>query len=514
MTSQEKSVKTRLKPFLDDWMMCNASIQRMSSRILNLQKGSSKSVRIYSQSIHDFCRYLGDENADQVLEKFMKTAKKDEAKVRHEVQRYIDAQSTIIAPKTVNIRVCALKRWFKANEFSIHWDLLEKGRTQTVMEDRALDVEELRKILSGDKLSLRDKAFIMLAATTGLRVGTLLTLKVGDVVFDVTEELKRHISTPSEAYLSPEQQTQLKNIAMIRVRMAPGRKLRGQNSFFSFMTSETVKVLNEYFKWRTRSGETLSPGSWLVGKEQPKHSGEPMQIVQMGHHWRRILERNGFPGNGQKWHPLHLHTLRKFHTTQTSTVKGYAYIWRGQKQGEYLDEEYFRPNLIDHVKEFLKVEPKLRVSMTPDMERLVSKEKETDEFVEKLKEQNRSLEERLKDVEKKLEDSNRAFAEHIEKDVLIMKTLRRAEELRGKHQRANFKEIMEGVRQEENQMQVDMDTFMSEHPEYAWRQGTKPSWKQWEKYSEAFNEYRRKIGHAEIVKKAKDAAVGNGPREG
>ena len=401
-TVQKLKRGSRVKAFLNDWILQNTSLLRMQSRILNLQRGSPKSVWAYSQAIHDFCVYMGNVNADQVLEGFMKTAERDEKTVRNIIQRFIDARSGQVAPKTLAAKVSALKRWFKANDFSIHWDLLETGSTQTIMEDRCLDVEELRRILAGDKLSLRDRAFILLAATSGLRGGTLLTLHVGDVDFDVEAKLKKSISSPMDGYLTPEQQTRLRGIAMILVRMAPGRKLRGQNSYFSFVTSETVKAIREYFDWRKRSGETLTAESWLIGKEQPHYSSEPMHIVPMSHHWRLILERNGFLANGQSWHPLHLHTLRKFHTTMTSSVKGCAYVWRGQKQGEYLDDEYFRPSLISHVQEFLKVEPKLHVSMTPDMERLVCEQTQTNIVIETQRDQIEEMQKQVNQLKTQL----------------------------------------------------------------------------------------------------------------
>jgi hypothetical protein len=60
--------------------------------------------------------------------KFAKTVKRDEPAVRHEVQRYIMDQCDKVAGKTLGTKISALKRWFKANELSVFWDLLEKPR--------------------------------------------------------------------------------------------------------------------------------------------------------------------------------------------------------------------------------------------------------------------------------------------------------------------------------------------------------------------------------------------------
>jgi hypothetical protein len=129
-----------------------------------------------------------------------------------------------------------------------------------------------------------------------------------------------------------EDRARIMNIAMIKVNMEPGRKLHGHNSYFNFITAETLKILKEYLAWRKRHGDPCDSDAILIGNQKPKQCSQPVQIIPMGHHWNQILKENGFDKlEGQKWHPLHLHTLRKFHYSVTEDVKSYAYKWRGQK---------------------------------------------------------------------------------------------------------------------------------------------------------------------------------------
>ena len=352
--------------FLEEWANKEESIHNMIDQILYVKKGSKRTVKVYIQCVHDFCMFNKEESADKLLKEFKQL---DEREVRHRIFNYIKARSKTLAGKTLKSNISGVKRWFRANEYSIKWDLIETPPAVPVQDDRSPTREELNKVLTGHKISLRDKAFIELAVSTGLRIGTLLTLKLGDVVFDV-DQLLREVDDYYLSKTTPEERLQIKSIAMIKVRREPGRKLRGKNGFFTFVTSEAKQELQRYLDWRKRVGEQLTPDSILIGKEQPNHSNEPCSVVPMSRHWRRTLIRNGLMPNGSKWHPLHFHTLRKFHATMTATVRSYPPIWRGQKQGEYLDASYFRPTLLQHVKAFLNVEKKLRIRGSPDLQKM------------------------------------------------------------------------------------------------------------------------------------------------
>jgi integrase len=384
------------KAFLSEWADKQQSIQAMVEAIVNLKKGSLRTVKAYVQAVHDFCCFVGNENADSVLVSF-RNMKEDD--IVTQIQNYVNHNAKRLTGKSNNSLICGIKRWFIANRFRFAWEFVEKPSTQVEMEDRALTVEELRLVLGGDKLSLRDKAFIIVAATTGLRIGTLLTLKYGDVVFDLEPELRRE-HPAYETMFTPTERLGIRQIAMVKVKTAPGRKLRGKNSYFGFMTSEAVQVLRQYLDWRKRCGEQLTTETWLFGKEQPKHTAEPVAVTPMTRSWTKILINNGFQKNGQKWHPLHFQTLRKFHYTHTSSVKGLAYVWRGQKQGEYLDDAYLREELDKHVKEFLKVEPRLRIAVTPNEELLL---KTADQATNAAQRANMEIES-LKQTIQKLEE--------------------------------------------------------------------------------------------------------------
>ncbi|MHC3128920.1 MAG: tyrosine-type recombinase/integrase [Candidatus Bathyarchaeota archaeon] len=404
--------------FLEEWANKEESIQNMIDQILYVKKGSKKTVKVYTQCVHDFCMFNKEESADKLLKKYKQL---DERAVRHHIFNYIKARSKTLAGKTLKSNLSGVKRWFRANEYSIKWDLIETPPALPVQDDRSPTREELNKVLTGHKISLRDKAFIELAVSTGLRIGTLLTLKLGDCVFDV-DQLLIEVDDYYLGKTTPEERLRIKSIAMIKVRMEPGRKLRGKNGFFTFVTSEAKQMLQRYLDWRKSVGEQLTPDSILIGKEQPNHSNEHCSVVPMSRHWRRTLIRNGLMPNGSKWHPLHFHTLRKFHTTMTATVRSYPPIWRGQKQGEYLDASYFRPSLVMHVKAFLQVENKLQLESNKNIQRLRIEAEEQKNEVSQLKKVIEMQNQRLNGLASGMELSSSQLKKIIE---LVKEELRK-----------------------------------------------------------------------------------------
>jgi site-specific recombinase XerD len=92
------------------------------------------------------------------------------------------------APSTINQRLVALTRFF-------HWARAQNLCRENPAEDvgtirlaarqpKGLDKTALRRLLRAAHSHLRDYAMLELLAGTGLRVGELLALKVGDVVLN------------------------------------------------------------------------------------------------------------------------------------------------------------------------------------------------------------------------------------------------------------------------------------------------------------------------------------------
>jgi integrase len=99
---------------------------------------------------------------------------------------------------------------------------------------------------------------IYVDTSCGLRIGTLLSLKVGDVDFNYPD------------------------MARLKVERKKGRKFRskrGRNAgrfFVTFITPEAKNALQQYLKEREAYGEQLTPESPFIGDAY--HKGEFQKV--------------------------------------------------------------------------------------------------------------------------------------------------------------------------------------------------------------------------------------------
>ena len=232
------------------------------------------------------------------------------------------------------------KKWFVANRINdIDWDYISRPKAISQIEDRIPTVEELRLILD-NKVSLRDKAFYIVCLSAGFRIGTAASLQVKD--YSPIEEL-----------------------GMITVKGGPGRKLAIGKMYFTFLTPEARRLLEQYLKTR----EPLSPEAPLFAKESKGYGEEFGYSGNISRQWTILLKRakllEKIPNS--RSYTLHGHTLRKFFQTNCK-LKGckpsfitFSVGQHARKDAEYLDGSYFRPELEKHLVEYRKVIPDLTV---------------------------------------------------------------------------------------------------------------------------------------------------------
>jgi hypothetical protein len=186
----------------------------------------------------------------------------------------------------------------------------------------------------------------MVLTSSGLRIGTMLSLKAGDVDFD---------SYP--------------DVAKIKVERKRGRKFVGKRRgsqgrvFFTWITEEAKKALKEYLEERKRAGETLTPDSPLF--EDSQGQGKFVTLENFERVWYRLLKRAGLNEKSNRQYMLHVHTLRKYFRSNCVGVDpSYRETWMGHKAG-YLDDSYFRAEEPLHLAEYRKAVPHLTVYSTP-----------------------------------------------------------------------------------------------------------------------------------------------------
>lgn len=200
----------------------------------------------------------------------------------------------------------------------MNWKKIEFPTSAETQElDRSPKKEELKRLLNY-ATGPRDRAIIPMLTSSGLRIGTLLTLTVGDVDLNYPD------------------------VARLKVERKRGRKFTGKRRgrsgrfYCTFITPEAKKALTQYLQERETAGEKLTEESPLIGDAH--HKGQFITIEAYEKVWARLLKRAGLDKKSVKWYKLHIHILRKYFRSNCVGVDpSYREFWMGHKGG-YLDQ--------------------------------------------------------------------------------------------------------------------------------------------------------------------------------
>jgi integrase len=196
-------------------------------------------------------------------------------------------------------------------------------------KDRAYTHEEIQQILQS--LDYRSEVMILLMASTGMRLGALVGLKIGHL-------------------------TRIKEYNLYKILVyAASRK----NRYYTFCTPECARAIDSYLEFRRRFGDPLKPTEALIREQfdiRDEFAGQnPRSLTHRTyeHIVNGILRKSG----------LHLrevartHGFRKFAITQMIKAK-LEYSTReflvGHRVSRGLDYNYDRTTIEDRLQEYLK----------------------------------------------------------------------------------------------------------------------------------------------------------------
>jgi len=192
------------------------------------------------------------------------------------------------APLSVGVSMSIVKTFLLENDIefsSKFWrDLKRKKKgSRALTQDRVPSIEELRGIFS--QLPLNGRALFLTLASSGMRIGETLQLKIGD--FDFTKD-------PTHIHIY-------------------GEYTKTGNSRLAFISSEATACIKEWLKVRS---------AWL-NKYHVADTGRlfPFNNSASGMFYKAVkrtglLEKDGSTGR----YTIHPHVLRKFFRTQMASV--------------------------------------------------------------------------------------------------------------------------------------------------------------------------------------------------
>jgi len=151
------------------------------------------------------------------------------------------------------------------------------------------------------------KVMITILASSGMRVGELYNLKLGDIDFS-------------------------KEIPVVRIR---GVGAKERKSRITFISTEARKFLEEYLSQRKSLGEELNENSPVIARED----GKQMSYQNIQYLLERVFRK--YSKKVGKRYTLHAHCLRKWFKTQLISAGVPAPIVdRLTGHSRYLAQEY------------------------------------------------------------------------------------------------------------------------------------------------------------------------------
>ena len=357
------------------------SVRRVYSYIV-ARNGGYEYVNIesflkgYVEPVYYLCKYAGYNDP----ESFIRDVNRGSLDLNRVV---IDWRLWLIekgrSPSSIIRYNVGLRKWLELNDLEVNWRYINKyaplPKSRSVVEDRAPTREELRRLLNS--ANLRMKALIELAASTGMRVNSIVGLKVEDLDFNRDPRL-----------------------IVIRVRPYLTKVKIG---YYTLAHDEAREIISQYIEsYDIREG-------WLFRSR--KNDG-PMTYEAVRLAWSRLLRKTGLNMKSKGIHVLHFHTLRKWFRTR---LEGYLtrsqieYLM-GHLRKEYLDGSYFRPPSDDLIASYKAAmhrlyilwseEPKiedLRKKTLLDMAKLLGFREKTIRKIENMLEK-KSVEDVLKEL--------------------------------------------------------------------------------------------------------------------
>ena len=283
------------------------------------RRGSKKSIENATGGMMDFCSYLEMLPYDALA--YMR--KKDVYKV---LDGYVAWMlNDKFAPNSLRNRLSAVKKFLAINDFELDNAKMkvkvDLPRYHAVTADRVPTPEELRSVLT--HTDVRGKALVTMLASSGMRVGEFLTLRVKDV--DLSK-------SPATVYL--------------RAEVTKDRQKR-----YCFISDEAVTFLKDFLRDRINNpGDYIFPTS-TRGREH-KTGNLPMSYWNADHIFSLALKNAGLEEkDDQGRDTIHIHCLRKFFFTQMLQPVGrdVAEALMGHKL--FLDSAY-RRYTEDQMREF------------------------------------------------------------------------------------------------------------------------------------------------------------------
>jgi len=263
-------------------------------------------------------------------------------------------------PKTIYTALTAIRTFLSEYEIELpskfwrHIHNRTKGN-RAVTIDKVPSLIDLKKILT--YADIRVKAFYLALLSSGMRIGELCKIKLGDIDFNG-------------------------NPTKVNIR---AQYTKSGNNRITFFSSEATKAVNEWLLEREKYLNVACKRAKVFQQYHKRTQEKPLDDKRLfpftpstiRYSWNRLLERADLDSTDEqtKYHTYHVHVLRKFFRTYMSLIIPYDIVEALLGHEGYLTTCYRRYSEEQLGQFYLKGEPNILVFETQvslDIEKILS----------------------------------------------------------------------------------------------------------------------------------------------
>ncbi len=317
-----------------------------------------------------------------------------------------------ISANTISNYYKATKLFCEMNNIIINWKIISRGIPfgRKAANDRAPTIEEIQKIL--EYPDRRIKPIIYVMVSSGIRLGAW-------------DELQwKHVIPFNDS---------MGNVIAAKIIVYPGDK----EEYFTFITPEAYKALEDWMNFRSSYGETITDDSWIMRDIWQTTNIEyganfglatcPKKLASVA--IKRIIERALWSqkvryklNNGERRHEWKtVHGFRKFFKTRAEQVMKPANVEILMGHSIGISDSYYRPSDKEILDDYLKAVDLLTINTTQ-----IVLEKQIIELKEKSKDNEYIIKAKLQEKDEQIVElkKNDKFKEdaltHLSDQLMVL----------------------------------------------------------------------------------------------
>ena len=213
------------------WFWVLVKDKKSNGKIIMKNVESKQTAKVYRSTFKEFIKYL--QNVDlKVLLDFRLDI------IESKIISYLELLGDVrkLSFWSVQVHYSAIHHFFEINDVALNSRKIKKflPSNDSYREDRPYSIEEISRML--DKCDIRQRVIILLLASTGIRVGALPVLRIGDI-----KKFEEHYLYLIWVYNN-------------------SRKDR----YYTFCSVECAHAIDDYLAYRKRLGEEIKDSNPLI----------------------------------------------------------------------------------------------------------------------------------------------------------------------------------------------------------------------------------------------------------